>query len=67
MSIPRARFSMPEVFGNSVEREEGVIRRFSPLLGVVTDPSHLLLAIEDEDGRLQIEDNLGGRFGLENH
>ena len=41
-----------------------MIRRSSPLLGVATDPSHLLLAIEDEDGRVQIEDNLGGGLGL---
>jgi hypothetical protein len=44
-----------------------MIRRTAPLLGIVTDPSHLLFAIKGKDGRVQIEDDLGGRFGFENH
>jgi len=58
---------MPEIFGDPVEAEKRMIRRATPLLGIVTDPGHLLFAIKDEDSGVQIEDHLGGRFGFENH
>jgi hypothetical protein len=62
MSIARAEFSMPEIFGNAVETKEGMIRRPAPLLGIVTDPSHLLFAIKDKYGGIQIEDHPDRRF-----
>jgi len=67
MGIARTEFSMPEILGDPIETEKGVIRGAAPLLGIVTDPSHLLFAIKDKDGGVQIEDHLGGRLGFENH
>jgi len=64
MGISRAKFPMPEIFGDPIETEEGVIRRTAPLFGIVTDPSHLLFAVEDKDSGIQIEDHFGGRFGF---
>jgi hypothetical protein len=57
MSIPRAKFSMPEILGDPIEAEKRMIRRATPLLGIVTDPSHLLFAIKDKNGGIQIEDH----------
>jgi hypothetical protein len=64
MGIARAEFSMPEIFGDPIETEKGVIGGATPLLWIVTDSSHLLFAIEDKDGGIQIEDHLGGKFGF---
>jgi len=61
MGIARAKFSMPEILGDPVEAEQWMIRRAAPLLGIVTDPGHLLSAIKDKDGGIQIEDHLGRR------
>jgi hypothetical protein len=67
MGIAGAKFSMPEIFGDSIETEKRMIRRTAPLLRIVTDPGHLLFAIEDKDGGIQIEDYSDGRFGLYDH
>jgi hypothetical protein len=64
MGIAGTKFSMPEILGDAVEAEKGVIRRPSPLFGIVTDPSHFLFAIKDKDGGIQVEDHSGGRFGF---
>jgi hypothetical protein len=62
MGIARTEFSMPEIFGDPIETEKGMIRGATPLLGIVTDPSHLLFAIKDENGGIQIEDHPDRRF-----
>jgi hypothetical protein len=62
MGIARAEFSMPEIFGDSIETEKGMIRGTTPLLGIVTDPSHLLFAIKDKYGGIEIEDHPDRRF-----
>jgi len=67
MHIARAKFAMPEILGDPIETEEWMIRRATPLFWIVTDPSHLLFAIKDEDGGIQIEDHLGRRTGFQDH
>jgi len=67
MGIARAEFSMPEILGGPIETEQWMIRRAAPLLGIVTDPGHLLFAIKDKDGGIQIEDYLCGRAGSWDH
>jgi hypothetical protein len=62
MGIAGAKFSMPKIFGDPIETEKGMIRRATPFLGIVTDPSHLLFAIKDKYGGIQIEDHPDRRF-----
>jgi hypothetical protein len=64
MGIARAKFSMPEILGDPIETEKRMIRRAAPLLGIVTDASHLLFAIKGKDRRIQIEDHPGRRRGF---
>jgi hypothetical protein len=58
---------MPEIFGGPIETQKWMIRWATPLFGIVTDPSHFLFAIKDEDGGIQIEDHLGRRAGFQDH
>jgi hypothetical protein len=53
---------MPEILGDPIETEQWMIRRAAPLLGIVTDPGHLLFAIKDKNGGIQIEDHPDRRF-----
>jgi hypothetical protein len=62
MGIARTEFSMPEIFGDPIETEKGMIRGATPLLRIVTDPSHLLFAIKDKYSGIQIEDHPDRRF-----
>jgi hypothetical protein len=62
MGIAGAKFSMPEILGDSIEAEKRMIRRATPLLGIVTNPGHLLFAIKDKNGGIQIEDHPDRRF-----
>jgi hypothetical protein len=64
MGIPGTKFSMPEILGDPIEAEQGMIRRTAPLFGIVTDPGHFLFAVEDKDSGIQIEDHSGGKFGF---
>jgi len=61
MGIARAKFPMPEILGDPIETEQRMVRRAAPLLWIVTDPGHLLFAIKDKHGGVQIEDHLRGR------
>ena len=64
MGIARAQFSMPEILGDPVEAQKGMIRRSPPLLGIVTKTSHLLFSIEDKNCGVQIEDYPGRGRGF---
>ena len=67
MSISGAKFPVPEVLGDPVEAEQRMVRGSAMFLGIVSDMSHLLFAIEGKDGRIQIEDYPGGRVGFQDH
>jgi hypothetical protein len=67
MGIARAKFAMPEILGDPIETEQWMIRRAAPLLRIVTNPGHLLSAIKNKYGGIQIEDHPSWRFGLQNH
>jgi hypothetical protein len=52
MDIARAEFPMPEIFGDPIEAEKGVIGGPAPLLRIVSYPSHLLFAIKGKNRRV---------------
>ena len=56
MGVARPQLPMPEVLGLPLEAEQRVIRRAAPLDRVLADPRLLLLAVDDQDGRVDIED-----------
>lgn len=56
MGIARPQLPMPEVLGPPLEAEQRVVRWSAALDRVVPDPSRLLLAVDNEDGRIDIED-----------
>jgi hypothetical protein len=53
-----------KIFGDSVETNKKMVGRSTPLFWIVTDPSHLLFAIEGKDRRVQIEDDLDWKIGF---
>ncbi len=56
MDIARPQLAMPEVFGPPLEAEQRVVRRPTALDRVVADPCALLIAIDHQDGGVDIED-----------
>lgn len=50
------QFAVPEILAPALEAEQRVIRGPATLDRVVADRRLLLLAVEDEDGRVDIED-----------
>jgi len=56
MNIARSQFSVPEVSALAFKAQERMVGRSSALDGVVTDPSLLLLAVDDEHGRVDVQD-----------
>lgn len=59
MGVPGSEFPMPEVFGDSFEAEERVIRGATSLERIIPDTGTLLLSIEDQDGGIDVEDEAG--------
>ena len=55
-SVARTQSSVPEFLAMSFETKEGMIRASSGLLGIVTDSSSLLSAVDGNHHRVQIED-----------
>jgi len=60
VGVAGAQLPMPEVLGLPLETQQGMIRGPSTLDRVVADLGLLLLAVEDEDGRIDIEDQPRG-------
>ena len=56
MSIARPQLAMPEVLALALEKEQWVIRGSAPLDRVVAAPRLLLLAVDDEHGGVNIEE-----------
>ena len=67
MGIARPQLSMPEVLGSALEAEQRVIRRPASLDRVVPDPGLLLLAVDDEDRRVDVEDQARWRVWARRH
>jgi hypothetical protein len=67
MGIARPQLPVPEVLGSAFEAQQRVIRRPPPLDWVVADPGLLLLTIDDEHGRVDIEDQPRRRMRMGRH
>lgn len=63
MGITGPEFSMPEVFGDSLETEKRVVGRSTPLHGIVTDPGSFLFSVDGQDRRVDVEDKARGNVG----
>lgn len=57
--VARPQASVPELLEVRFETQEGVVRSPSRLLGVVSDPCPFGPSVDDEDGRIHIEDKRG--------
>lgn len=60
MGIAREKLSTPRILGDSIETKKGMSRKWTPLLQIGIDPSHVPFILEDEDGRVQTENRLVG-------
>ena len=56
VGVAGPQLAMPEVLALALEAEQRVIRRTAPLDRVVADPGVLLLAVDDQHGGVDIED-----------
>ena len=56
IGITGPEFSMPEVFGDSLETEKRVIGRSTPFHGIVADPCSFLFSVDGQDRRVDVED-----------
>jgi hypothetical protein len=61
------QLALPEVLRLALEAEQRVIRRAPPLDRVVADPGLLLLAVEDQHGGVDVEDQPERRPRLDGH
>lgn len=67
MSIAGPQLALPEVLAPPLEAEQRVIRRSTAFEGVGADLGLLLLAVENEHGRVDIEDETRGWMRVCSH
>lgn len=67
MGITGPEFSMPEVFGDTLETEKRVIGRSTPFHGIVADPGSFLFSVDGQDRRVDVEDKTWGNVGARCH
>jgi len=68
INVPRPQATMPEVSGVRFEAEQRMVRTSPSFVRVVTNLGSLdQLAIKGENGRVEIEQKAGPRFGEIEH
>ena len=65
--VAGAQFAVPEIFALGVEAQQRMVGSPPGFDGVVSDRAALLVSVQDQDGRIQVEGPSGGRRRFADH